>query len=460
MKILLIYPNPKVEYDSLINHPRLASIMAIILKKLYNKLSSTGGYAIPPLGLLVIAANTPLEHEVFFVDERVEEIDFDMDIDLVGISVLTISATRTYEISDRFRKRGIPVILGGIHPSILPHEALEHANSVVIGEVEGIWEGIINDCKNHDLKSIYKAETFHSMENLPIPRFDLLKKGFYISDNIIEIGRGCPFNCSFCSASKFFGNRFRFRPIQDIVNEIKIRNLDNKFILFISDNIFSDKEYAKKLFNALLQLNIEWMSQSSILIAKNNELLQLAARSGCKSLLIGFESLSIQNLKDIKKFHNSNPSDYHSLIKRIHDAGIGITGNFIVGLDEDQTSVFDGILKFVDETKIESPQIGILIPYPGTEIFNYFEKNGRIITKDWDKYYNINSNVVFKPKQMTVNELKKGYCETFLKLYSTLAIIKRLGFTRNFLSFYLPYNLGQNRKSIWLKKNVLQNLND
>jgi radical SAM superfamily enzyme YgiQ (UPF0313 family) len=202
------------------------------------------------------------------------------------------------------------------------------------------------------------------------------------------------------------------------------------------------------------------MSQSSILIAKNNELLQLAARSGCKSLLIGFESLSIQNLKDIKKFHNSNPSDYHFLIKRIHDAGIGITGNFIVGLDEDQTSVFDEISKFVDETKIESPQIGILIPYPGTEIFNYFEKNGRIITKDWDKYYNINSNVVFKPKQMTVNELKKGYCETFLKLYSTLAIIKRLGFTRNFLSFYLPYNLGQQRKSIWLKKNVLQNLND
>lgn len=460
MRILLIYPNPKHEFDTLMNHPRLASIMANILKKFYDKWSSKGGYLIPPLGLLVVAANTPSEHEIFLVDERVEEIDFDLDVDLVGISVLTISATRAYEISDLFRKKETPVILGGIHPSILPDEALKHANSVVIGEIEGIWEEVINDCINQNLKSIYKTKTYPSMERLPIPCFNLLKNGAYLTENIIEIGRGCPFDCSFCSATKFFGNRYRFRPIQDIVNEIKLRKLENKFILFLSDNIFCDKAYARSLFNALIPLNINWMGQSSISIGINHDLLQLAAKSGCRSLLIGFESLSIKNLKAINKLHNSNPANYGFLIKRIHKAGIGITGNFIVGLDEDRISVFDKISKFLNDTKIELPQVAILIPYPGTEIFNYFEHQGRIVTKDWNNYYNINGNVVFRPKLMTVNELRKGYCEIYLKLYSTLSIIKRLGSTRNLLSFYLPYNLGQKWKSMWLKKNVLKNLNN
>lgn len=456
MKIILIYPNVDRRFDSLVRYPFFLSTV----KKIANKfskfpiVSSSSGYIVPPLNLLAVAANTPPGIEIEFVDERVEEINFNSKADLVGISVMTSAANHSYEVSRRFMNRGIPVVLGGIHPSLLPDEAIKHADSVAIGEVEGIWENIIEDCKNKKLKKLYKNDELPSLEKLPIPRFDLLKKEHYLTTNIIETSRGCPFKCSFCAASSFFGNKYRFRPVSEIINEIKTRKLENQHIVFVSDNIFGDKNFAKSLFSALIPLNITWMGGATTLIGNHPEILKLAAKSGCKSLLIGFESISDSNLKKIDKNQNS-PRNYPQLIKKIHKENIGITGNFIIGLEDDQSTVFDEISRFIHKNNIECPQISILIPYPGTKIYELFHEEKRIFDYNWTNYANTTSNVVFQPKNMSVEDLKNGYWKIYKKVYSGWSICKRLLSTRNFLSLYFPYNILLKMK-LFRDKNALE----
>jgi radical SAM superfamily enzyme YgiQ (UPF0313 family) len=448
MKILLIYPNPRNEFDSLMNHPFLWSIGTKILNRLsrFPIYSPTSGYILPPLGPLAVAANTPAGIEIEFVDERIEEINFNSHVDLVGISVMTSSANHAYNTAQRFIQKGIPVVLGGIHPSLLPDEAIKYSNSVVIGEVEGLWEEILDDCKNKRLKKIYKNREFPSLKNLPVPRFDLLKDGCYLTKNIIETGRGCPHKCSFCSATKFLGNKFRFRPVMDIINEIKERKLENETVIFMSDNIFGNKNFAESLFSAIVPLNIKWMGGSSISIANYPEILRMASKSGCKSLFIGFESLTASNLNKIDKNQNPNPGDYPLLIKRIHRENIGITGSFIIGLEDDQKSIFKEVSKFVYKTNIECPQVWPLIPYPGTKIYDFLNEERRIVDYNWDHYNNITDNVVYKPRNMSISELKGIYWKIHRKVFSSWSIVKRLISTRNFIPYYLAYNISQKMK--------------
>lgn len=447
MKILLIYPNPDQKFD-LMKYRLIWSIS----KKISNKLSkfhlgSPAGFIIPPLSLLVVAANIPPGIEIEFIDERIEEIDFNRRVDLVGISVMTSAANHAYKIAQKFMQNGIPVLLGGIHPTLLPDEAIKYSNSVLIGEVEGQWGDIIDDCKNNRIKKFYKNRDIPSLHNLPIPRFDLLKEGFYVTNNIIETSRGCPHKCSFCASSKIFGNKYRYRPVMDIINEIKGRKLGNQHIVFISDNVFGNKGFAASLFSSLIPLNITWQGGATISIANYPEILKLASKSGCKSLLIGFESIIASNLSKIDKKQNPNPGDYPLLIKRIHRENIGITGNFIVGLEDDQKPIFKEITKFVYKNNIECPQVSILIPYPGTKIHDFLKKQNRIVSYNWDYYSNISGNVVYEPKNMSISELKKGYWKTWKGIYSTWSIFKRLISTRNFLSFYLPYNIVKKMKA-------------
>ncbi len=442
MKILLVYPNVDHRFDPVGRHPFMMSA----IKKTVNKFSKfplvspTSGYFFPPINLLAVAANTPPGIDVEFVDVRIEEVDYNAPVDLVGISVMTSAANNAYKIARRFIQKGVPVVLGGIHPSLLPDEAIKHASSVVIGEVEGLWEKIIDDCKHKRLKKFYKNEELPSLENLPVPRLDLLKKDRYLTTNIIETSRGCPFNCSFCSATKFFGNKYRFRPIADIVGEIKERKLENQHVAFISDNVFGNKRFSESLFSALIPLNITWMGGATTSIANYPDILKLASKSGCKSLLIGFESISVSNLKDINKTQNSNPKNYPSLIKKIHHENIGITGNFIIGLEDDRKSVFKEIATFIHKNNIECPQISVLIPYPGTQMHDFLKAENRILDFNWDNYANTTANVVYKPNHMSVEDLKNGYWEIYRGVYSNWSILKRLFSTRNFLPFYLPFN--------------------
>ena len=275
MKILLISPENK------------KSIYA------YTK-EDVKAFWFPKLGLPTIAANTPPDVEVRIVDECVEDIDFNVDVDLVGISVMTYLAPRAYEIAAKFRARGVKVVLGGIHVSMCPEEAKEHADSIVVGESEKTWPILVEDFRRGELKSLYEEKDLPKLENLPIPRRELFKPNSYWTTNCVQTSRGCPFACDFCTVTIFGGNQFRLRPIEQVIEEVK--RLKKGFVVFVDDNIAGNKAYAKQLFKALIPLKINWGSQASLTMARDPELLDLAAKSGCTALFIGVESISEENL--------------------------------------------------------------------------------------------------------------------------------------------------------------------
>ena len=250
----------------------------------------------------LIAALTPSDYDISIIDENLEPIDFNEKVDLVGISFSSSALARQgYSISKEFRSRGAKVILGGIHPSSLPDEAINHADSIVIGEAEPVWQEVLEDAKKGSLKRIYRAKPHYDLTDLPIPRKDLLKTDRYIVDSIIT-SRGCPHNCSFCAAKLIHGQDCRLRPIDNVIKEIKESKFKNFY--FFDDNILYDRERAYKLLKGLIPLNIRWQSNAPIYIVKDDAFLKLASKSGCDFLSIGFESLNQENLSDLKKIHN------------------------------------------------------------------------------------------------------------------------------------------------------------
>ena len=358
----------------------------------------------PPLALPMVAALTPEDVKVIIVDEKVEPIDFEENVDLVGISVMTPFAPRAYEIADIYRKRGIKTVLGGIHPTALPEEAIEHADAVVIGEAENVWGNLIEDFKKNRLKRFYHSDQLISMKGLPLPRINLLNKDAYSTINCVQTTRGCPHNCEFCSVTAFFGRRYRQRPIKEVITEIK--RLKKGYIVFVDDNIMGDKKYARELFKALRLLNIEWNSYCTLSLAKDDELLKLAQESGCDAMYIGFESLSQENVDSIGKSFN-RVEEYEEAVKRIQDHGIEIMASFIFGLDHDDETVFEKTINFIKKNKIKKPVFSILTPYPGTKLYQRLEQENRIIDRDWSKYDF--GHVVIKPKLMSPETLQRGY---------------------------------------------------
>ena len=396
------------------------------------------------LSLATVAALFPEDAEIRIINDNLDGVDFDEKIDLVGITAITSTAPRAYEIADRFRERGVPVILGGIHVSALPEEAALHADAVVIGEAEGLVQELIDDFKNGKLKKFYRSIERPSLVNLPLPRKDLLFGNRYYKEfNMIQTTRGCPFNCDFCSVTNFFGRTYRQRPIEDVIKEIKqLRRRTIKFI--VDDNIAGQPTYAKKFFKALIPLNIKWFGQASVIISRDKELLSLAARSGCISLYIGFESLSAANLKQVGKSVNLL-QDYKTAIKIIHDSGIGIIGAFIFGFDADDLGVFEKTVDFMERNQIELASFAILTPLPGTLLYKRMEEQGRIIDHDWSKY--TCGEVVFRPKVLTVDQLQSGYYWARKQISSYRSIFYRTFHLRKSTLIYLPVNLIMRRAS-------------
>ncbi len=375
----------------------------------------------PKLSLPTIAAYTPPDVEVRILDECVEDINFDIDVDLVGISVMTYLAPRAYEIAREFRRRGIKVVLGGIHPSMCPDEAKEHADSVVIGEAESTWPMLVEDFKRGELKPFYIERNLHDLKELPVPRRDLLKQDAYWTTNVVQTSRGCPFACDFCTVTIFGGNKFRLRPIKEVIREVE--SLGKDFIVFVDDNIAGNKAYAKELFKALAPLKINWGSQASITMTRDPELLELAAKSGCTALFIGVESISEENLLSANKKFNK-VSRFREDFKKFHDYGILIMTGMIFGFDNDDESVFERTVEFLAENRIELAMFNILTPLPGTELYKRMNAQGRIIDRDWSKYDG--RHVVFKPKLMSPETLQEGFYWAYHKFYSTSSIFKRL----------------------------------
>jgi len=379
------------------------------------------------LAIPTIASLTPPEHEVRVFDENIEDIDFSWGADLAGISVRTMFAKRAYQISEAFRKRGVKTVLGGIHPSMCSEEALKHSDSIVVGEAEEVWQTLLHDAQNGGMNRIYKAEKKVDLTASPVPVRTWLSKERYFSD-IVQTTKGCPFHCEFCSVHAYDGQKIRNRTIGQVLNEITDiigtnAGYKKRSIFFADDNIISNREYARKLFIALKEYNINWSCQASINVSKEDELLRLMKESGCGSILIGLESVSRENLSTMGKGINLR-HDYHEAIRKIQSYGILVHGSFILGYDFDTQESFRELTAFIDETRLLMPLINILTPFPGTKLFNRLEEEGRILHKDWDKYDA--KSVVFSPDRMSPEELLEGHKRVLREVYSFGSIYKKL----------------------------------
>ncbi|KHE91224.1 MAG: hypothetical protein SCABRO_03075 [Candidatus Scalindua brodae] len=394
------------------------------------------------MALPTIAALTPSDWDVEIHDARTTPVDYGKKVDLVGITSYTADITNACKIADGFRSRGVKVVMGGVHVSALPDEALQHADSVVVGEAEAVWKRLLRDCEKGELKKIYKADTLIEMSGMAIPRRDLLDSSMYSSFYSVQATRGCPFNCEFCTVTAFFGQEFRVRPVEDVIEEIK--GLNSKEFFFIDDNITGRAGFAKSLFKKLIPLNLKWGGQTTLNFAKDEELLSLYARSGGRYAFIGFETLSDENLRKISKSWNS-PDGYREAIKRIHGVGINIVGSFIFGLDGDGPDVFERTFNFIMENKIDAAQFHILTPFPGTKLYDDMVKDGRISDSDWSKYHT--GEVVFKPAKMTVRELQEGYWWIFHKTYEMKNILRRSLRSPRGIVYRIGTNLSYRKKA-------------
>jgi radical SAM superfamily enzyme YgiQ (UPF0313 family) len=413
------------------NNPTNAANIPFLQKGL---LSRTAKAYSPPLNLSMIAAYTPPNIDVSITDECVSPIDFENDVDLVGLTAYTNSASRAYEIADAFRRRGVTVVMGGVHVSNLPGEALEHCDAVVVGEAEGAWEQLILDFSRGQLKRVYQNNRLASLEGLPIPRRDLLTPDDYVTINTVQTTRGCPHNCSFCSVTRFNGRTYRFRPISDVVREIE--SLPSRNVFIIDDNIMSNRLRTRKLFEALTPLGLRWGSQCTISIAQDAKMLALAARSGCIGLAIGFESFCKESLNGAHKRFN-RPDQYYEDIETIKSYGILIWGSFVLGFDEDDEANLEKTVWSAKRSKLDFACFNFLTPLPGTDVYEAFERDGRLTNKNWADY-NM-ANLVFRPIRVTDKVLKEKVRKAWLEFYSLKALIHRLG---------LPW--GKIRMFIWL----------
>jgi len=378
-----------------------------------------------PLALPTLAALTPSDIEVRIVDENVEPIDFNGEVDIVGITFFTSLAPRAYEVADEFRKRGVPVILGGIHASMLPDEAIQHADSVVIGEAEHLWAQVVNDARRRKLQKFYRASAFPSLEDSPRPRWDLLKTEDYAFFTL-QAGRGCPNGCNFCSVTVFNGHKHRQKSIEKVAKEIAfLQELDaRKTIFFVDDNILADLVYAKRLFKVLASMNVKWWCQASIDRLEDDRLLDLMYKGGCREVFVGFESISQQSLSLMNKSKINRVEEYKNAIATIHEHGIAVFASFMLGSDADDQSTFEATAQFIEETDIPFSMVNILTPVPGTALYKKFDSEERLMCDDWGKYDG--ESVCFRPKQLSVQELQAGRLMVLQSIYSYKSLYRRL----------------------------------
>ena len=402
-------------------------------------------FRLPTLGLLKVAALTPREWDVTIVDEKVEALDPGADADLVGITAMTPAVKRGYEIADAFRERGIPVVMGGMHPSKMPDEALSHCDAVVVGEAEGLWPRLLSDLERGTLRRIYRHDSYPALEGLPPVDWSLYEGKRYLPVHFVETARGCPHDCEFCSVTNSFGATFRTRPLEEVAAEIaSLKPFEGRFILrnvvfFVDDNIVGNRRYARAFFERIADFNLKWLGQASVNAARDPEILRLMQKSGCMGLLVGFETLSEENLRRVGKSFN-HPEAYIDVVRRFHDHGIGVDGAFVFGLDGDDEGVFDRTLEFVLRARLDICYMSILTPFPGTALYERLDAEGRIIDRDWSNY--TTNTVVFRPGRLTPERLLEGYRSALREAYSLSSIVRRLWGATTKKNFFWPMNIG------------------
>jgi radical SAM superfamily enzyme YgiQ (UPF0313 family) len=394
-----------------------------------------------PLTLTTLAALLPPELEINCVlyDEGIEEIPTDLQVDLIGMTVITGSSMRAYELARQFRARGCTVVLGGPHVTLLPDEAARHADAICVGYADDSWPQLLRDFAAGRLNARYdQAPDFALTDaNLPFARRDLLDGRRFLTQAVFEATRACAHDCEFCVAPAAFGRKQLQKPVGHVVDDI--RRVGARKIIFIDLNLISDRAYAGELFEALVPLGIRWFGLSTSLIGREPELMQLMARSGCAGLLIGLETISAANLKTIRKRFN-DPSLYRALIADLHGLGISIQGCFVFGNDHDTVDTFDETVQFAIDTAIDLPRFAILTPFPGTPLHSRLAREGRILTRNWELYDG--QHVVFQPALMSPAELQQGHERAWRAVYSYRSIAKRLASSRTQLPIAVMANLG------------------
>ncbi len=376
-----------------------------------------------PLTLTTLAALVPAElnADLQLFDEGIADAPLDLDADLVGFTVITGTAKRAYELAAHFRRRGIAVVMGGPHVTLIPEDAALHADAVVVGYAEDTWPQLLRDFAAGNLQPRYDQAPNLDLANRPFPRRELLPSRHYLTNDVFEATRGCVHSCDFCVVPTAWGRRPYQKPVADVVADI--RQHGARKLIFVDLNLIADRGHAKKLFTALIPLRVQWYGLATVLLADDAELLELAARSGCRGLLMGLESISLQNLRQNHKGFNS-PENYARVVERLHAHGIALQGCFVFGLDHDGPDVFLKTAEFAVEAKIDLPRFAIVTPFPNTALYRRLEAEGRLLTRDWELYDG--QHVVFQPARMSVDELQLGTEAAWKHAYSLRSIARRI----------------------------------
>lgn len=384
------------------------------------------GLRYSPLTLPTLAALVPpdVPCDITIVDEGVMDVPPDLDADLVGMTVITGTAPRAYAIAAGLRARGIPVVLGGPHVTLVPDDAQPHADAIVTGYAEQTWPELLRDFQAGRMRRRYDQAAGLSLAGMPFPRRDLLPRGRYLISEVFEATRGCVYDCEFCVVPSAWGRTPYQKPVDEVVADI--RQTGARRALFVDLNLIADREHAARLFEALIPLRIEWYGLATCTLAYDRPLLELCARSGCRGLLVGFESLSAENNRAMRKGFNA-PNRYREIMDTFHRRRIAIQGCFVFGLDSDTPDVFEKTARFVVEAAVDLPRFAIVTPFPGTALFRRLESEDRILTRDWEQYDA--QHVVFQPAHMSPAELQRGTERAWRHAYSLRSMARRLSRT-------------------------------
>jgi radical SAM superfamily enzyme YgiQ (UPF0313 family) len=378
------------------------------------------------VNLPLLAALTPPGHTVTIVDEAFGPDDTNQDVDLVGITVMTDVVPRAYDIAAAYRRKGVKVVMGGIHPTVLPDEALEHADSVVVGEAEDSWPRLLSDAASGQMQRIYRSGKMTDLQGLPKPRRDLFPgskdKGYIPIPIGVETSRGCPNDCEFCSIGRTLGAQYRVRPVLEVLAEIEA--IDSPYIFFVDDALGLNRNAAKKLFTEMIPLRRLWLGQGTVSLAQDLELIGLMKRAGCLGLLIGFESVQKTIQNEVKKIKNLR-IDFYEAMRRFHDEGFGILGAFVFGFDYENRDVFEQTLEFIMKSRMDYAELRILTPYPGTRLYDRLLSEGRLFERDWWLRGYPPDTLLYEPRGMTAEELINGFARLNRQAYSFGAMTKR-----------------------------------
>lgn len=394
-------------------------------------------WSTPDLGLLTIAGMLPKDFTLEYIDLNYVKKD-KWECDWAFFSPTTSQINQAYKLAKDLRAVGVKVAMGGVHVSVLPGEALKHADTVIIGEAEGIFNEFIDDMRAQRTKGVYISKSSPDLSETPIPRYDLIKNYPYNSIPL-QTSRGCPHQCSFCISSKLYGKKIRRKSISQVSNELEsiLKVYKNPLIFFTDDNIFVNNKYGLELVKLIGSFDIRWYAFSDASIAYKEELLEEISKAGCMQLLIGFESLEEESLIQMNRsqWKRDKLQQYEYVISKIQSLGVGVVGSFVLGMDDNTHEYFQKLYNFIMKTNIYATNITVLTPFPGTEIFDNLNNQNRIFTNDWSRYNGF--ELTFQPRRMSIKDFEKEYTRLNKRINS---VERRIKVSEYFINIYKEKN--------------------